>query len=45
MATLACKLEKIKNQNIVKVICEDNIEKTNLSFAKSFLRSINEKNR
>ena len=45
IATLACKLEKknIKNQNIVKVICDDNIEKTNLSFAKSFLRSINEK--
>ena len=45
MATLACKLEKknIRNQNIVKVICDDNIENNNISFAKCFLRSINEK--
>ena len=46
IATLACKLEKknIENQNVVKVICDKNIEKNKFSPAKKFLRSIeNEK--
>ena len=46
IATLACKLEtkNIKNQNVVKVTCDENIEKNNFSPAKNFLRSIeNEK--
>ena len=46
IATLACRLEKknIQNQNVVKVICDENIEKNNFSKAKKFLRSIrNEK--
>ena len=42
IATLACKLEKknIENQNVVKVICNENIEKNKFSTAKKFLRSI-----
>ena len=46
IATLACKLEtkNIENQNVVKVICDENIEKNKFSQAKKFLRSIkNEK--
>ena len=46
IATLACKLEtkNIENQNVVKVICDENIEKNKFSQAKQFLRSIeNEK--
>ena len=46
IATLACKLEtkNIENQNVVKVICDENIEKNKFSPAKQFLRSIeNEK--
>ena len=36
IATLACKLEKknIENQNVVKVICNENIEKNKFSTAK-----------
>ena len=42
IATLACKLKKknIENQNVVKVICDENIEKNKFSTAKKFLRSI-----
>ena len=46
IATLACKLEKknIENQNVVKVICNENIKKNKISSAKEFLRSVkNEK--
>ena len=46
VATLACKLEtkNIENQNVVKVICDENFEKNKFSPAKKFLRSIkNEK--
>ena len=45
MATLACKLESknSKNENVVKVICNENIEKNNFSRAKSFLRSLDNK--
>ncbi len=41
IATLACKLDSInfKNENVVKVICNENIEKNNFSFAKKFFRS------
>ena len=41
IATLACNLDinKIKNQNIVKVICDESIEKSKFSFARKFLRS------
>ena len=40
IATLACKLENknIKNKNVVKVICKENIEKHQFSSAKKFLR-------
>ena len=42
IATLACKLEtkNVENQNVVKVICDENIEKNKFSTAKKFLRSI-----
>ena len=42
IATLACKLEtkNINNQNVVKVICDKNIEKNKISSAKKFARSI-----
>ncbi len=45
MATLACKLESknSKNESVVKVICNENIEKNNFSTAKSFLRSLGNK--
>ena len=46
IATLACKLKtkNIDNQNVVKVVCDENIEKNKFSTAKKFLRSIeNEK--
>ena len=45
MATLACKLESknSKNENVVKVICNENIEKNNFSTAKNFLRSLGNK--
>ena len=46
IATLACKLEtkNIENQNVVKVICNENIKKNKISPAKEFLRSVkNEK--
>tara|TARA_B100002051_G_C16622323_1_gene578917 strand:+ start:54 stop:791 length:738 start_codon:yes stop_codon:yes gene_type:complete len=41
IATLACKLQKqnIDNQNVVKVICDKNIENKELGLAKNFLRS------
>ena len=46
IATLACKLEleNNENQNVVKVICEENIEKKKISTAKNFLRFIKEGN-
>ena len=42
IATLACNLDinKIKNQNIVKVICNESLEKNKFSFAQKFLRSV-----
>ncbi len=42
IATLACKLKNkdIENKNIVKVICEENIEKKKFSTAQSFSRLI-----
>ena len=42
IATLACMLENkdIENQNVVKVICDEKIEKNKLSPAKKFLRSV-----
>ena len=46
IATLACKLDSknIKNKNVVKVICKDNIEKNKFSSARIFLRLLdNEK--
>jgi len=44
IATLACKLKnkEIENKNIVKVICNENIEKNKISSAKTFARSIND---
>ena len=46
IATLACKLEtkNIKNQNIVKVVCNENIENNKISVAKKFLRSVSSEN-
>ena len=46
IATLACKIEKknIFNENIVKVVCDQNIEKQDISLAKQFLRSTNNQN-
>ena len=43
IATLACKLDpkKAENKNIVKVVCEENIENNQISTAKNFLRSNN----
>ena len=40
IATLACKLEdkNIKNENVVKVICEKNIEINSISYAQKFFR-------
>ena len=46
IATLACKLDSInlKNENVVKVVCNENIEKNKFSSAQKFFRSIrNEK--
>ena len=46
IATLGCKLHEkdVKNENVVKVICDDNIEINKISPAKQFLRSMkNEK--
>ena len=42
IATLACKLDtkNIENKNVVKVKCNDNIEKIKISPAKFFFRSI-----
>ena len=42
IATLACKIDSInfKNENVVKVICNDNIEKNKFSSAQKFFRSI-----
>ena len=44
IATLGCKLEKnnIENQNVVKVITKDDIEKNNFSSAKKFYRISND---
>jgi len=41
IATLACQLKQnnIKNENIVKVVCKENIEKKGFSSAKHFFRS------
>jgi len=46
IATLACKLEtkNIKNQNIVKVVCNENIENNKISVAQKFLRSVSSEN-
>ena len=46
IATLACKLKDkyIDNLNVVKVICNGNIEKNKISSAQNFLRSIKKKN-
>ena len=46
IATLACKIKdkEIENENIVKVICNENIEKNKISSAKTFLRNVNDKN-
>ena len=46
IATLACKLQSkdIKNNNVVKVICAENIEANKFSSAKNFLRSTNHEN-
>ncbi len=46
IATLACKLDSgyVQNQNIVKVVCKENIEKKKISTANSFLRSIEGEN-
>ena len=45
IATLACKLKDkyIDNLNVVKVICNGNIEKNKISSAQNFLRSIKKK--
>ena len=41
IATLACRLDpkNINNKNVVKVVCNENIETTKSSLAKKFLRS------
>jgi len=46
IATLACKLESknIENLNVVKVVCDENIEMNNFSSAKQFLRSVKNEN-
>ena len=46
IATLACKLEDkyIHNKNVVKVICNDDIENNKISSANNFLRSIKQEN-
>ncbi len=46
IATLACKLKDkyIENNNVVKVICERNIENNKISPAKNFFRSIKQAN-
>lgn len=43
IATLGCKLHEknVKNKNVVKVICQNNIRINKISPAKQFLRSIN----
>ena len=40
IATLACKLKdkNIENENVVKVICKENIEKKGISYAQKFFR-------
>ncbi len=42
IATLACKLDNknIENENVVKVICNEDLEKVKFSSAQKFLRSI-----
>ena len=42
IATLACNLDgnRINNQNIVKVICDKNLERNKFSFAREFLRLV-----
>ena len=46
IATLACKLEhkNIDNKNVVKVICNENIDQDSFSNAKTFQRHINVEN-
>ncbi len=46
IATLACKLEikDITNKNVVKVICEESLNKNKISPAKDFLRLTNTEN-
>jgi len=46
IATLACKLDykDIEDKNVVKVICEENIEDKKISSAKKFVRLIENKN-
>ena len=43
IATLACRLDdqNIENQNVVKVICDENIQINKIGQAKKFLRSVN----
>ncbi len=43
IATLACKLESkdFENKNVVKVICNEDIQKNKISLAQNFLRSAN----
>ena len=46
IATLACKLNSnhVQNQNVVKVVCKEDIKKKKISTAKNFLRSIEGEN-